>query len=310
MTSYLFIRSLTVDWTKELHRLECLRGKTYTIAPLPGGLTNTNLHVTTTDGLDLVVRCSEAGSEVLDISRDSEYANTLAAATAGVGAGVVERSIEPAMLAIEFLAGRALTDSDFADPDVLARAATAVRALHAGPPFGNDFDMYARRAGYLATIAENGYRLPDEYLGYADQWESVRTALAASAPPSVPCNNDLLAANFIDDGERVWLIDYEYSGSNDACFELGNTATECSFSPEQIDAWTEAYFGAPTTAQRARVRLQALASCYGWSLWGFIQSAVSPIDFDFWSWGMERFDKAQATFGSAAFAGLLKDVTA
>ena len=112
----------------------------------------------------------------------------------------------------------------------------------------------------------------------------------------MPCNNDLLAANFIDDGQQVWLIDYEYSGNNDACFELGNTSTECSFTLEQTEAWTEAYFGAPSPADLARVRLQALCSQYGWSLWGFIQAATSPIDYDFHGWGMERFEKAEATF--------------
>ena len=96
--------------------------------------------------------------------------------------------------------------------------------------------------------------------------------------------------------QRVWLIDYEYSGNNDACFELGNTSTECNFTPEQTEAWTEAYFGTPTRADLARVRLQALCSEYGWSLWGFIQAATSPIDYDFHAWGMHRFDKAEATF--------------
>ena len=84
----------------------------------------------------------------------------------------------------------------------------------------------------------------------------MRRALAARPAPTVPCNNDLLAANFIDDGERVWLIDYEYSGNNDACFELGNTSTECDFTAEQVEAWVEAYFGAPTRADLARVRLR------------------------------------------------------
>ncbi len=74
----------------------------------------------------------------------------------------------------------------------------------------------------------------------------------------MPCNNDLLAANFIDDADRCRLIDYEYSGNNDACFELGNTATECDFTPDQVEAYVEAYFGEPTRADLARVRLQML----------------------------------------------------
>ena len=137
---------------------------------------------------------------------------------------------------------------------------------------------------------------------------SVQRALAASPRPTVPCNNDLLAANYLDDGDVVRLIDYEYSGNNDACFEIGNTSTECNFTSEQTEAWTEAYFGSPTSADLARVRLQALCSQYGWSLWGFIQAATSPMDFDFHSWGMHRFDKAEATFRGPALAELLSDV--
>jgi thiamine kinase-like enzyme len=190
----------------------------------------------------------------------------------------------------------------------MERAADAVRRLHAGPRFTGDFDMFARQAGYLEVVHANGMRLPAGYADHAAAWDDVRRALAAAPRPTVPCNNDLLAANFIDDGRRVWLIDYEYSGNNDVCFELGNTTTECRFTEEQVDAWCEAYFGDPRPADRARVRVQALCSQYGWSLWGFIQEATSPLDFDFHAWGMERYEKAAATFRGGGLRRLLEHV--
>jgi thiamine kinase-like enzyme len=295
-----------------LDRLAVLSGRSWSVTDLPGGLTNVNVRVRTDDGrepvLDLVVRCSDNDPGLLDIDRDAEHGNTAAAAEAAVGAPVVEYRPDLCMLVIGFLPGRALTDGDFAATEVMDRAASAVRRLHAGPRFVNDFDMFARQAGYLATIRDRGYRLPDGYDGFADAWADVRRALAAAPRRTVPCNNDLLAANFIDDGDQVWLIDYEYSGNNDPCFELGNTSTECGFSEEMTEAWTEAYFGDPTAADRARVRLQALCSAYGWSLWGFIQAATSPLEFDFWSWGLERFEKAARTFRDPGFPTLLKDV--
>ncbi|SFC50064.1 Thiamine kinase [Nocardioides terrae] len=300
--------------TMPLDRLAALAGRSWRVAPLPGGLTNTNVRVTTDDGvepaLDLVVRCSHAGADLLGIDRAAERDNTAAAASAGVGAPVVDYRPDLGMLVIGYLHATALTDGSFADEAVMARAAAAVRRLHAGPRFTGDFDMFARRAAYLSTISDRGLRLPADYTAYADAWEDVRRALAVSPPPTVPCNNDLLAANFLDDGERVWLIDYEYSGNNDPSFELGNTVAECGFTPEQRDAWVEAYVGSPTAADLARVRLQALCSCYGWSLWGFIQAALSPIEFDFWDWGMERFEKAQALFGAADFPTLLAEAAA
>lgn len=295
---------------EHLDRLAVLAGRSWSVNALPGGLTNVNLRVTTNDAgplLDLVVRCSHGDPTLLGIDREAEHLNTAAAAEAGVGAPVVEYRPDLGMLVIGFLPGRALVDADFTDHDVLTRAARSVRRLHAGPRFHGDFDMFARQAAYLATIRERGFRLPDGYAPYADPWDAVRRALAASPRPTVPCNNDLLAANFIDEGDRVWLIDYEYSGNNDACFELGNTAAECDFTPEMTEAWTEAYFGTPTRADLARVRLQSLCSRYGWSLWGFIQAAASPLDFDFWSWGLERYDKAREAFADPGFDRLLEE---
>ena len=110
----------------------------------------------------------------------------------------------------------------------------------------------------------------------------------------MPCNNDLLAGNFIDDGEHLWLIDYEYSGNNDACFELGNTSTECDLDDDQVEALVAAYYGRLSPRQLARVRLQALVSAYGWSLWGAIQAAASSLDFDFDSWGLRALREGGA----------------
>jgi thiamine kinase-like enzyme len=272
--------------------------------------------VTTTDDdhgvgepLDLVVRCSQSDAGLLGIDRDAESVNTAAAAEAGVGPRVVEYRPDLGMLVIEFLPGVPLENGSFTDDGVLTRAAAACRRLHAGPRFSGDFDMFARQAAYLEIVRERGFALPATYDDHADAWAAVRLALAADPRPTVPCNNDLLAANFIDDGDLVWLIDYEYSGNNDACFELGNTSTECDFTPEQMEAYTEAYFGTPTRADLARVRLQSLCSEYGWALWGFIQAATSPMDFDFHGWGMERFDKAEATFRGPDLRRLLDEVT-
>ena len=294
-----------------LDRLAVLAGRSWRTTELAGGLTNHNVRVTSTDDgppLDLVVRCSQSDTGLLGIDRDAEHANTRAAQEAGVGAPVVEFRPELGMLVIGYLPGLTLSDGDFADPAVLARAADACRRLHAGPRFVGDFDMFTRQATYLATVRERGFSLPPTYADHLDAWADVRRALAVAPRPTVPCNNDLLAGNFIDDGRLVWLIDYEYSGNNDPCFELGNAATECGFTPAMVEAWTEAYFGSPTASDLARVRLQMLCSQYGWALWGFIQAATSPLDFDFHEWGLERFDKAEATFRGPELEALLQDV--
>jgi thiamine kinase-like enzyme len=292
-----------------LDRLACLAGRSWRVSELPGGLTNRNLHVVTDDGeLDVVVRWALGNASLLGIDRDAEAANTAIAAET-VGARVLEYRPELSLLVIDFLPGRSLDNADFADASVLTRAAVACRQLHGGALFVNDFDMFARQAAYLRTVREQSFSLPEGYEDHEPAWADVRRALTATRRPSVPCNNDLLAANFLDDGERVRLIDYEYSGNNDPCFELGNTTTECDFTLEQTEAYVEAYFEAPTPADLARVRLQALCSEYGWALWGFIQAAASPIDYDFHSWGMERYEKAAATFRGPDLSQLLDQVT-
>jgi len=276
------------------------------VEELSGGLTNHNYHVVTPDA-SYVVRCSGSDASLLGIDRDAEHLNTRAAATAGVGAEVFDYRPDLGMLVIAFLPGAALVDDAFADAGVLARAAAACRQLHAGPRFTGEFDMFARQAAYRATVEERGFALPAGYDDHAVAWSDVRRVLDARPRTTVPCNNDLLAGNFIDDGTKVWLIDYEYSGNNDAAFELGNTATECEFPPERVEAYAEAYYGRPTRGDVARVRLGALRSAYGWALWGFIQAATSPLDFDFHGWGMHRYEKAARTFRDAGFGRLLAE---
>jgi thiamine kinase-like enzyme len=299
---------MDVATTAALGQLEVLRGRPREVAELPGGLTNLNLKVTLPDRV-VVVRSVRSDAGLLAIDRDAEHANTRAAAAAGVGAGVLEHRPDLGITVLEFLPGKTLTEADFEDPGVLARAADAVRRLHAAPPFVNEFDMFARQQRYREVIADAGFPLPASYDDHADDWADVRRVLTATAGPTVPCNNDLLAGNFIDDGDRVWLIDYDYSGNGDACFELGNTSTECEFDAELTRAWTAAYAGRDDPRLFARVQLQALCSEYGWSLWGFIQAGSSALDFDFHAWGMHRYEKAARTFTSPALPRLLEQVS-
>ena len=291
-----------------LDRIPVLQGLPRTVTELPGGLTNQNLHVST-PAHDVVVRRFRGDTELLGIDRDAEHVNTLAAAQAGVGAPVVDYRPDLGVLVIGYVGGTTYENSSFDDPDVVRRAGRAIRQLHDGPRFRGDFDMFARQARYLRTVQDKGYPLFGGYTDHDDAFHRIERALAVRAEPTVPCNNDLLAGNFVDDGTKVWLIDYEYSGNNDACFELGNTSTECDLDDEQVVALVTAYYGRPLRAKLARVRLQALVSAYGWSLWGAIQAAASHIDFDFETWGLERFEKAARGFTSDHFETLLEEAT-
>ena len=132
------------------------------------------------------------------------------------------------VLVIGWLEGTTLDNEAFARPGVVRRAAAAIRLLHAGRRFDSDFDMFGSSRRYLAHLPRSRLPAPGPLPGPRRRSSSGSGARSPSRPgPTVPCNNDLLAANFIDDGEKIWLIDYEYAGNNDACFELGNTVQEC-----------------------------------------------------------------------------------
>ncbi len=294
-------------WDDVLDQVSCLCEQPRQVEELPGGLTNINLKVECPDRT-LVVRVAQPGSELLSIDRRVEHQNSVAAAQAGVGAPVIDYLEEAGLLVIEYIDGTTFTDDDLRQDGNLARVAAACRLLHEGPRFVNDFNMFDIQRGYLRLVQEHGFRLPEGYLGHEPQMERIQRAFARRPEPTVPCNNDLLAGNFIDDGDKIWLIDYEYSGNNEACFELGNIWSEANLSLEQLEELMEAYDGELIRHRVARARLWGLVAKYGWMLWASIQASVSTIDFDFWSWGMEKYDRAVAEFDGPDFERLLEEV--
>jgi thiamine kinase-like enzyme len=292
-----------------LARVPSLAGTPRQVSALPGGLTNQNFKVTTPGGV-FVARVFSDGGELLAIDRDHEYQNSVIAAAAGVGAPVIEYRPDDRILVLGFVEGKTLTNADVAESGTLRRIAAACRALHGAGRFAADFDMFEIQARYYATAIAGQMRIPDGYVELMPAFTAARKALAVRDEGTVPCNNDLLAANFIDDGDRIWLIDYEYSGNNDACFELGNIAGECGLDDEALAALVTAYYGQARRSRIARAQLFGLVARYGWTLWGAIQHSSSQLDFDFWAWAMERFEAAAAGFTSADFDRLLTDVQA
>jgi thiamine kinase-like enzyme len=290
-----------------LPRVDVLAGAERAVSELPGGLTNTNYKVVA-DGRSYVVRVSSKDAGLLAIDRENEYLNSLAAAEAGVGAGVVAYLPELGALVLDFIEGETMSAERLRAGDRLREVAEACRALHACRPFRDDFDMLRIQERYLRIVQERGLRLPERYVEFAPQVREIERALAVRDDGRVPCNNDLLAENFIWTGERFRLIDYEYSGNNDPMFELGNMWSESGLSLAQLEELVGHYYGRPLAGKVARARLHGILSKYGWMLWASIQAGVSALDFDFWAWGMEKYERAVAEFDGPDFARLLEDV--
>jgi thiamine kinase-like enzyme len=284
-----------------LRRVPGFPDLTWQVEPLEGGLTNRIYKVSPSAGPPLVARLSSSKSGLLAIDRFAECHNSDAAARAGVGPEVVACEPAEGVAFVRWIDARTFADTDLDDSANLARIVETCRQLHAGPRFANDFNMFDVQRSYVETVTANGFRMPARYLEFMPKAGQIARALAVIDVPTVPCNNDLLAANFLDDGERLWIIDFEYAGNNDPCFELGNIWSESNLEPGQLDVLVSHYYGRPRPAMVARARLLGLMAKYGWTLWASIQDASSSLDFDFWAWGLEKYERAVEEFESRAF---------
>jgi thiamine kinase-like enzyme len=283
------------------------KGRKVSIQSQSGGLTNTNFKVEV-DGKPFFVRVPGESTELLAIDRNNEYHNSKAASEAGVGPKVIYHLPEYNVMVLEFLNGSTMSRDSLNEAGMPTRMAQAIKKLNRGPHFLSDFNMFRLAEYYLKICKEREIRIPHGYLDRMPIVTQIEKAMSTNPMATVPCNNDLLAENYIDDGKQLWLIDYEYSGNNDPTFELGNTCQEMQFNDSQIDEVCAAYFGKTTSDKIARMKLNMIMSDLGWGLWAAIQARISTIEFDFWGWAEERWGRAVEKMDSDQFAGWLKDV--
>ena len=293
----MFARALGLDTSK-------LR-----VTPIAAGLTNQNYRLDLGDRTFFFRRPGPA-TELLAVNRENELYNTRAAAKAGVGPKVLQHDARTGGILLEWLPGRTMSNEAFQAPGMPARIAEVLRRLHAGPRFRDDFDMFRLSEYYLRVVDERSIRIPDGYREELPKVALIEAALAVHPLPTAPCHNDLLAENYLDDGRRLWIVDYEYSGNNDPTFELGNTAQELGLDAARQEELCAAYFGEATPALLARMRLQMIMSDVGWTLWAAIQAAISTIDYDFRGWAEERWGRASSAFDRDDFDDLLAEVVA
>ena len=269
------------------------RGRVSEVSLLSGGLTNHNYLVRVED-TPYVVRIPGAQTELLAIDRENELYNTRAAASVGIGPEVIHVLPELGVVVLGFIPGRTMSNESMSRPEMPARVAQALGTVHGGPRFLRDFDMFRLTEHYLAVVDERAIPVPDGYRELVVEVPHLERALGRRPLPTVPCHNDLLAENYLDDGQRLHIVDYEYSGNNDPAFELGNTCQELGWDEGRVAALCAAYFGRASAPLLARLRLDMIMSDVGWTLWAAIQARVSTIDYDFWGWALERWTRAQA----------------
>ncbi len=298
---------MTITIEEVIQKIDDWRDRQAEIQEMTGGLTNKNYRVEV-EGQSYFVRIPGASTELLAVDRDSEYHSSKAAAAAGVGPKVLYHLPDHKVMVLEFLKGETMSIETLQIPGMPARIAQSLKKLHAGARCLNDFNMFRLVEFYMGIVEEHDVRIPDDYRDRMSVLSGIETALSQKSLDTVPCNNDLLAENYIDDGQMLWLIDYEYSGNNDPCFELGNTCQEQQYNEDQYAELCAAYFGETRRHLLARMYLYSIMSDFGWTLWGAIQNKISQLDFDFWEYATGRLERALGMLDSNEFPRWLEDV--
>jgi thiamine kinase-like enzyme len=249
------------------------------VQSLSGGITNRNFMVRFGDER-FVVRVVGQNTEFLGIDRAFEYEASTIAAELGIGAGVYVYLPEHEAMVTHFVNGVGISAERAASTEVMGRIMKVVRTYHEGPAFSGHFSAFEIVRSYETLAVERGVVFPDSAATALARASAIETALGPVHDP-VPCHNDLLAANFLEDGEVIHLLDWEYAGMGDRFFDLGNFAANQELDATGCENVLRLYFGHAATRDLAHLHLMRIMSDLRESFWGFLQSGLSNLDFDF-----------------------------
>jgi thiamine kinase-like enzyme len=266
-------------------------GGVESVEPLGGGITNHNFRVVA-GGEAFVLRIGGRDTELLGIDRRVEHGATLAAASLGIGPEVVA-FVEPGgYLVTRFVEGEV-------GRVTVPQVAALLARLHAGPEIPGRFDAFRVVEAYAATARERGVAPPPTLAAAAGTARRIERRRGPYLPK--PCHNDLLAANFVHDGGRLWLVDWEYAGMGDPAFDLANFAVNNGLD-EAGDLELLAAYGGGDPDMHVLMRFM---SDLREATWGLVQQAVAELDFDFAGYAAEHLDRLEATAAEPRFVRAL-----
>ena len=254
-----------------------------------------------------MLRIGGKGTHLLGIDRGREHTCTAIAAQLGVGAEVIHFLPNEDALVTRFIVGEAISPATAAQPDVLSRIVDAMRRYHAGPNFPGTFSPFATVRTYTTLALKYGVTFPDTLPQVFALMEQIEEAIGPPLDPH-PCHNDLLASNFLDDGQTIRILDWEYAGMGDLFFDLGNFAVNQELDEEQCALLLHLYFGEARSANIAHLHLMRLGSDLRESFWGFLQLGISDLDFDYREYAHHHLDRFLHNAASPQFETWLQDV--
>lgn len=279
--------------------LGCSKAEIHDVYPLKQGLTNLSCHFATNDG-EYVYRHPGIGTELL-INRAGEVAAQKVAKQLGIDETFIHEDPERGWKISRFIPN--CKNLDPHDSAQVARAMQMARSLHeSGVTVETTFDFYQEAKHYESLLLEKG---PIDIPGYAEDAadaDALEAFVVADAAPMCLSHNDFFMLNFlIDDADRYYLIDWEYSGMSDYANDFGTFCVCCQLSPEEIDVALEAYFGRkPTRAERAHNLAHIALAGWCWYLWSLLKEAegdfVGEWLYIYYNYGREYLTRALALY--------------
>lgn len=285
-----------------------LMSHTMTIERL-GGLTNRNYKIDCERGSFVLRLAGEGTSDYID--RKAELFNASIASKAGVNAEIVHFDVGSGTMICRYIRNARTMDIDsLRDLDALRRTGKAFRQLHdCGEDFQGRFELFEQIDQYLDVLQGLNADLPPGFAEVQQDAEAVRDALSRHALPSKPCHCDPMVENCIDNGQKMFIIDFEYAGNNDPMWDLGDISVEGDFTDEQDRVFLEAYFGhRPDAFDLGRMVMYKAMCDLLWTLWGVVQHAnQNPVD-DFWAYAVGRLERCKKLMASVDFSKHLEAV--
>jgi thiamine kinase-like enzyme len=303
--------TLEEDLIAALQVVPEIAGRQVTLTVLSGGITNRNFLVELAGERDrYVIRLAGNDTHLLGISREVEHAATVAAAGVGVGPEVTAFIRGGGYLVTRFIEGSSVSDEAVHRPETIRRVADSIRRIHDGPAIPGLFIPLRIVEAYRALALARGVSIPPEYEVAQAAGRRIELAFLADPVELRPCHNDLLNGNFIDDGSRIRIVDWEYAGMGDPFFDLGNFSANHGLIADEDAVLLAAYEQAPVRPARlARLTLMRVVSDFREAMWGVLQQGISTLDVDFVAYAGKHFDRLLAAAATPAFERALRDAS-